>query len=314
MARPRKADGTARQDGGALPPAGGDPHVEAFLEMLSAERGAARNTLAAYASDLADFAGFLAPAGPASASPAEISAYLSRLSAAGLSARTAARRLSALRQFFRFLAQEGMRADDPTLLATSPKLPAALPKALTEAEVAALIEGAASLPPPQGPRAAALVELLYASGLRASECVSLPFSALRAEGLMVAVRGKGGKERLVPIPPRARAAAEAARDPKAPSRFLFPSRAASGHLTRQGMALLLKQAALAARLDPARVSPHVLRHSFATHLLARGADLRSLQLLLGHADIATTQIYTRVMQERLAQAVAKHPLARQRRG
>lgn len=314
MKRPRKANGTARQDGGALPPAGGDPAVEAFLEMLSAERGAARNTLAAYASDLADFAAFLAPARPASASPAEISAYLAHLSAAGLSARTAARRLSALRQFFRFLAQEGMRADDPTLLTVSPKLPAALPKALTEAEVAALIEGAASLPPPQGPRAAALVELLYASGLRASECVSLPFSALRAEGLMVAVRGKGGKERLVPIPPRARAAAEAARDPKAPSRFLFPSRAASGHLTRQGLALLLKQAALAAGLDPARVSPHVLRHSFATHLLARGADLRSLQLLLGHADIATTQIYTRVMQERLAQAVAKHPLARARRG
>jgi integrase/recombinase XerD len=314
MARPRKADGTARRDGDEAPGAGGDPEVEAFLEMLAAERGAARNTLAAYASDLADFAAFLAPERPASASPGQISAYLAHLSAAGLSARTAARRLSALRQFFRFLAQEGMRADDPTLLTVSPKLPAALPKALTEAEVAALIAGAASLPPPQGPRAAALVELLYASGLRASECVSLPFSALRAEGLMVAVRGKGGRERLVPIPPRARAAAEAARDPKAPSRFLFPSRAASGHLTRQGLALLLKQAALAAGLDPARVSPHVLRHSFATHLLARGADLRSLQLLLGHADIATTQIYTKVLEERLAQAVAKHPLARARRG
>jgi len=307
VARPRKPDG-------APPAAAGDAAVEAFLEMLAAERGAARNTLAAYASDLADFAAFLAPARPAQATPAHVSAYLARLSAAGLSARTAARRLSALRQFFRFLAQEGMRADDPTLLTVSPRLPAALPKALSEAEVATLIEGAARLPPPQGPRAAALIELLYASGLRASECVSLPVSALRAEGLMVAVRGKGGKERLVPIPPRARAAAEAAREAKDPSRFLFPSRAASGHLTRQGMALLLKQAALAAGLDPARVSPHVLRHSFATHLLARGADLRSLQLLLGHADIATTQIYTKVMQERLREAVARHPLARARGG
>jgi integrase/recombinase XerD len=296
------------------PPAAADPAVEAFLDMLAAERGAARNTLAAYKSDLDDVAGFLAPGRLAQATPGQVSAYLARIERAGLSARTAARRLSALRQFFRFLAQEGMRADDPTLLTASPRLPAPLPKALSEAEVEALVTAAATLPPPQGPRAAALVEMLYASGLRASECVSLPFSALRAEGLMVVVRGKGGRERLVPIPPRARALAEAAREPKAPGRFLFPSRAASGHLTRQGMGLLLKQAALAAGLDPARVSPHVLRHSFATHLLARGADLRSLQTLLGHADIATTQIYTRVMQERLAQAVAKHPLARGRGG
>ncbi len=296
------------------PPAATDTAVEAFLDMLAAERGAARNTLAAYASDLADFAGFLAPVRAAAATPAQVSAYLARIERAGLSARTAARRLSALRQFFRFLAQEGMRADDPTLLTASPRLPAPLPKALSEAEVEALVAAAGTLPPPQGPRAAALVELLYASGLRASECVALPVSALRAEGLMVVVRGKGGRERLVPIPPRARALAEAARGPKAPGRFLFPSRAASGHLTRQGMGLLLKQAAMAAGLDPARVSPHVLRHSFATHLLARGADLRSLQTLLGHADIATTQIYTRVMQERLAQAVAKHPLARGRGG
>jgi integrase/recombinase XerD len=292
--------------------AAADPDIEAFLEMLAAERGAARNTLAAYASDLADFAAFCAPQAAAAAGAEQISAYLGHLAAAGLSARTAARRLSALRQFFRFLAAEGRRAEDPTLLLASPRLPAPLPKALSEAEVEALIAGAWRLPPPQGPRAAALIELLYASGLRASECVALPFSALRAEGLMVAVRGKGGKERLVPIPPRVRAAAEAARDPRSPSRFLFPSRSASGHLTRQGLALLLKQAAQAAGIDPARVSPHVLRHSFATHLLARGADLRSLQLLLGHADIATTQIYTRVLQERLAAAVARHPLARRR--
>jgi integrase/recombinase XerD len=294
--------------------AAADPDIDAFLEMLAAERGAARNTLAAYASDLADFAAFCAPQPPAAAEAERISAYLAHLAAAGLSARTAARRLSALRQFFRFLAAEGRRAEDPTLLLAAPRLPAPLPKALSEAEVEALIAGAWRLPPPQGPRAAALIELLYASGLRASECVALPFSALRAEGLMVAVRGKGGKERLVPIPPRVRAAAEAARDPGAPSRFLFPSRSASGHLTRQGLALLLKQAAQAAGIDPARVSPHVLRHSFATHLLARGADLRSLQLLLGHADIATTQIYTRVLQERLAAALARHPLARPRSG
>ena len=299
-------------------------HVEAFLEMLAAERGAARNTLAAYLADLADFTGFAAARGMAvhEADAETLRAYLARLTDAGLSARTAARRLSALRQFHRFLVREGVREDDPTELLEGPKTPRSLPKALTEAEVEALIEGAARLPGARGPLAVAVVELLYCSGLRASELIALPAGALRPDADLIAVRGKGGKERLVPISRRAREAmlaATAARSkpggktrPGGGSRWLFPSRAASGHLTRQGLGLLLKDAALAAGLDPERVSPHVLRHSFASHLLGRGADLRSLQVLLGHADIATTQIYTKVLEERLRKLVAEHhPLARE---
>jgi integrase/recombinase XerD len=290
-----------------------DPRVEAFLEMLAAERGAARNTLAAYAADLADFAAHAVARGvpPAQATPQHVQAYLRDLAAAGRSARTAARRLSALRQFFRFLVREGDRADDPTELAESPRLAAGLPKPIAEPEVEALIAGAAKLAGRRGPLAVALVEMLYGSGLRVSELIALPAAALRADAPMIAVLGKGGKERLVPISARARAAAEAARAGlKRPSRWLFPSRAAAGHITRQQVGVVLKDAALAAGLDPARVGPHVLRHSFATHLLSRGADLRSLQVLLGHADIATTQIYTRVLEERLRQVLeAHHPLA-----
>jgi integrase/recombinase XerD len=292
--------------------------VEAFLEMLAAERGAARNTLAAYRADLDDFAGFCAARGvPVHGADAEaLRAWVAGLAAAGFAARTQARRLSAVRQFHRFLAAEGIRPDDPTELLESPRLPASLPRALSEAEVEALIEAAAGLPGRRGPVAAAAVELLYCSGLRASELVALPAGALREGEGLVAVRGKGGKERLVPVSARARALALAARaeaaeraGPRA-ARWLFPSRAAAGHLTRQSLALLLKEAALAAGLDPARVSPHVLRHSFASHLLGRGADLRSLQVLLGHADIATTQIYTRVLEARLKALVeAHHPLA-----
>jgi integrase/recombinase XerD len=294
-------------------------HVEAFLEMLAAERGAARNTLTAYLADLTDFAGFAAARGVAvhAADAATLRAYLARLADAGLSARTAARRLSALRQFHRFLVREGVREDDPTELLEGPKAPRSLPKALTEAEVEALIEGAARLPGGRGPLAVAVIELLYCSGLRASELIALPAGALRPDADLIAVRGKGGRERLVPISRRAREAALAARPEPGPQakpggRWLFPSRAASGHLTRQGLGLLLKDAALAAGLDPARVSPHVLRHSFASHLLGRGADLRSLQVLLGHADIATTQIYTKVLEERLRRLVAEHhPLGRE---
>lgn len=290
-----------------------DRHAEAFLEMLAAERGAARNTLLAYQADLGDLAAFLAGRGVSvSAAGAEdLRAYLGHLDDLGLSARTAARRLSAIRQFHRFLAAEGIRADDPTILLDSPRLPRSLPKALTEAEVEALIAAAATLPGRKGPLAAALVELLYCSGLRASELIMLPALAMRADSPLVVIKGKGGKERLVPISQRARDLALAARDPKRPSRWLFPSRAAAGYLPRQSLGLILKEVALAAGIAPERVSPHVLRHSFASHLLGRGADLRSLQLLLGHADIATTQIYTRVLQERLQQVVeAHHPLAR----
>ncbi|MGG5811943.1 site-specific tyrosine recombinase XerD [Falsiroseomonas sp. CW058] len=293
-----------------------DRHADAFLEMLAAERGAARNTIAAYAADLSDFAAHCTARGmrAADATPELVQSYLRGLSDLGLAARTAARRLSALRQFFRFLAREGVRPDDPTELQESPKLPASLPKALSEAEVEALIGAAARLPGHRGPLAVALLELLYSSGLRVSELVALHAAALRPGAPLVAVMGKGGKERLVPVSNRAREAALAARPaPKEgarPSRWLFPSRAAGGHITRQAVGIILKDAALAAGLDPDRVSPHVLRHSFASHLLGRGADLRSLQILLGHADIATTQIYTKVLEERLRKLVEDHhPLA-----
>jgi len=291
-----------------------DRHLEAFLEMLAAERGAARNTLAAYEADLSDFAGFARRRGDATlatAGPELLRRYVAGLTDQGLSPRTAARRLSALRQFHRFLVREGVRADDPTELLDTPRLPAPLPKALRREAVVALLEAGARLPGPRGPLAAAALELLYCAGLRASELVSLPATALAAEAPLVMVRGKGNKDRLVPISARARQAALALRDPQAPSKWLFPSRAASGHMTRQTLHNLVHDAALAAGLDPATVSPHVLRHSFATHLLEGGADLRSLQLLLGHADIATVQIYTRVLEERLQALVAEHhPLAR----
>ena len=294
-----------------------DRHIDAFLEMLAAERGAARNTLLAYSADLDDFAGFAAARGIGTdrADEAVLRDWLVAQSTAGLSARTAARRLSALRQFHRFLLREGVRADDPTQLLDSPRLPPTLPKYLSEAEVDALLGATATLKPAQGRLGAAALEILYATGLRVSELLALPRGALSADRQMLIVRGKGGRERVVPLSQAAREAAAAlvaGRDKPADSRWLFPGRDPSQAMTRQGFALLLKQVALAALLDPARVSPHVLRHSFASHMLARGADLRSLQTLLGHADIATTQIYTHVLAERLQRLVQDHhPLARQ---
>ncbi|HEV7458460.1 MAG TPA: tyrosine recombinase [Roseococcus sp.] len=292
--------------------------LEAFLEMMAAERGAARNTTDAYRRDLED--ALVALGGDlATADPDSLRQYLRGLAAIGLSPRTQARRLSALRQFFRFLAREGHRADDPTELLDSPKLPAPLPRALTEAEVQALLAGAETLPGEKAALAVAAIEMIYASGLRVSELVTLPAGALREDTPLVMVRGKGGRERLVPLSRRAKEAAaqaraglvERTRSKPRTGRYLLPSRGANGHMTRQSVGLLLKQAAEAAGLDPERVSPHVLRHSFATHLLARGADLRSLQMLLGHADIATTQIYTRVMEEKLRAVLAEHhPLSR----
>ncbi|MDE2007263.1 MAG: tyrosine-type recombinase/integrase, partial [Rhodospirillales bacterium] len=245
-----------------------DRHVEAFLEMLAAERGAARNTLAAYGADLADFVSFAAARGEAaSAAGAEtLAAYLRGLAAAGLSARTAARRLSALRQFHRFLLAEGTRADDPTAALDSPRLPRALPKYLTEGEVAALLAAAR-----ERPAVLAAMEVLYASGMRVSELLSLRRAALGPA--MLRVRGKGGKTRLVPLTEAARAAAAAFVAVSVKSEFLFPGRDPRRAMTRQGFALMLKPVALAAGIDPARVSPHVLRHSFASHLLAHGADL-----------------------------------------
>ena len=295
-----------------------DRHIEAFLEMLAAERGAARNTLMAYQADLGDFAEFAAGKGQpvARSDAAVLQAYMAGLQRAGLAARTAARRLSALRQFHRFLLREGIRADDPTTLLDAPRLPKTLPKYLTEQEVDALLGACEQMRGQRGIVARAAVEILYATGLRVSELLSLPRLALGADAKVLLIRGKGGKERIVPLSDRAKIAAEAlvAEHKKAATRYLFPGRAASRALTRQGFFLLLKQVALEAGIDPARISPHVLRHSFASHLLARGADLRSLQLLLGHADIATTQIYTHVLAERQQRLVeAHHPLARPKR-
>lgn len=290
-----------------------DRHIEAFLEMLAAERGAARNTLAAYRSDLDDAAGFATARGKALArqDAATLRAYLAALSEAGLSARTAARRLSALRQFHRFLVREGVRADDPTELLDSPRLPQGLPTYLSEAEVDALLAAAAGRPPPKGPALRAALEILYATGLRVSELLALPRTALAGDGVLLLVRGKGGRERVVPLSDAAREAARPLLAGK--GRWLFPGRDPTSPLTRQGFAVLLKGVALDAGIDRGRVSPHVLRHSFASHMLARGADLRSLQLLLGHADIATTQIYTHVLAERLQTLVERHhPLARGR--
>jgi integrase/recombinase XerD len=298
-------------------------HLEAFLEMLIAERGAAANTVEAYRRDLADFAGFLAQRGTPveAADTAALRAYLARLARAGMAPRTAARRLSALRQFHRFLYGEGVRSDDPTAALDSPRQGRPLPKYLSEAEVDQLLAAAHARPGPDGARLVTLLELLYATGLRVSELVGLPLAALARDRRLLSVRGKGNKERLVPLSGPARAALaawlpvrEAALGRGRASRWLFPSFGRSGHLTRHRLGQLLKELALAAGLAPARVSPHVLRHAFATHLLAHGADLRSVQRLLGHADISTTQIYTHVLEERLKSLVAEHhPLAKQER-
>jgi len=289
-----------------------DRHIEAFLEMLAAERGAARNTLAAYRADLEAFATHAAGQGerPGGASAATLQKYMQSLHGAA-AARTAARRLSCLRGFHRFLLQAGVRTDDPTMLLDAPRLPTTLPKNLAEAEVDALLAAAAARPGVTGLLGRAALEILYSTGLRVSELLGLPRAALSGASETLIVRGKGGRERMVLLSSRAKAAA-AALNGATDSKWLFPGRDPRHPMTRQGFALLSKQVALAAGLDPARVSPHVLRHSFASHMLAHGADLRSLQTLLGHADIATTQIYTHVLAERLQQLVAlHHPLADQ---
>ncbi|MCR9219168.1 MAG: site-specific tyrosine recombinase XerD [Alphaproteobacteria bacterium] len=301
-------------------------HLDPFLEMMTAERGAAANTRAAYRRDLADYCGFLSARGegPERAPSDAISAYLSHLAAAGAKATTAARRLSAIRQFHRFLQAEGVRPDDPTAVVDAPKRGRPLPKILSEAEVDRLLEaaraGTSAATEADRLRLACLLELLYATGLRVSELVGLPLAAVRREEPFLMVRGKGGKERLVPLSEPARRAlsayraARAAHLPgKSESPFLFPSRSADGRLTRQRFGQMLKALAVEAGLDPDRVSPHVLRHAFASHLLANGADLRAVQKMLGHADISTTQIYTHVLNDRLKRLVAeKHPLARGR--
>ena len=295
-------------------------HVEAFLEMLAAERGAAPLTLAAYRADLADFARARASDAIATAATEDLRQYLSQLAKAQLAPRTAARRLSALRQFYRFLVLEGVRKDDPTAALDAPRLGRPLPKLVSEAEVKQLLEAARAKPGPEGLRLVCLLELLYGSGLRVSELVGLPLAAARRDQRFLLVRGKGDKERLVPLGAPARAALAAYLAVRShflgageSTRWLFPSRGAEGHLTRRWCGALLKELAIAAGIDPARLSPHVLRHAFATHLLDHGADLRSVQAMLGHADITTTQIYTHVLGDRLQRLVAEHhPLARKK--
>ncbi|MCB8875795.1 site-specific tyrosine recombinase XerD [Acidisoma silvae] len=290
-------------------------HLEAFLEMMAAEKGAARNTLLAYRTDLEDVLAFLRSRGDdlLTCQTAALRAYLASLTDLGLSERTQARRLASLRGLTKFLLREGIRADDPARLLSSPKARPVLPKNLTETEVDTLLATAAS-EAAKGPRGLMLqagLEILYASGLRISELLSLPAVALTRDAEMLMVRGKGGKDRVVPLSETAREVARKLRDthPKG-SKWLFPGRDARQPLTRQAFFLALKDAALKAGLDPARVSPHVLRHSFASHMLGRGADLRSLQMLLGHSDIATTQVYTHLLTERLQKLVENHhPLA-----
>ena len=298
------------------------PRLEAFLEMLAAERGAARLTLAAYGNDLGDLARYLAGRGQTldEADAQALHEYMSAAATRRLSPRTLARRRSAMRQFYRFLLVEGIRADDPTAGIDAPRLGRPLPKVLSEDEVTGLLAAAEAWPGDEGVRLRCIVELLYAAGLRISELISLPLAAAQRDPRFLTVRGKGGKERLVPLGVPARRALAgylACRGrflaSQRAARWLFPSRGASGHLTRQRCGQLLKELALAAGLDPARLSPHVLRHAFASHLLDNGADLRSVQQMLGHADIATTQIYTHVQSARLKRLVeTAHPLARRK--
>ncbi len=298
-------------------------HVEAFLEMLAAERGASVNTIEAYQRDLIQCARFLAARDVVfgGARSEDLRSYLAALGETRLSPRTVARRLSALRQFYRFLFSEGLRADDPTAGLEAPRQGRSLPKVLSEGEVDAMLKAAHARSGPDGARLVAILELFYATGLRVSELVGLPVSAAARDPQVLIVRGKGERERLVPLNDAARQALAAYRVERGrflpggrDSRWLFPSRGKDGHLTRHRVAQMLKGLAGEAGIDPGRVSPHVLRHAFASHLLNRGADLRSVQKMLGHADISTTQIYTHVLDERLKALVReRHPLSRPER-
>ncbi len=301
--------------------------ISAFLEAQAAELAASENTLLAYGRDLTYFADWLGDRNRDldTADQAIIESYLIDLDNSGLSRSTRARRLSAIRQYYRFAFEEGWRADNPGLQIKGPKREKSLPKTLSEAEVEAILAAARDAGRPEDRvRNTCMIEVLYATGMRVSELVSLPVAAARGNPNLLLVKGKGGKERMVPLSPPARAAlAEwlevrdareadaAARLRKPESRFLFPSTGKLGHLTRHRFYLLLKDLAVAAGVMPSKVTPHTIRHAFATHLLANGADLRAIQTLLGHADVATTEIYTHVLEERLRDLVlTHHPLAK----
>jgi integrase/recombinase XerD len=311
---------------------GDQGRISAFLDAQSAEAGAARNTLLAYGRDLKDFTDWLTARSLTLLSvPREgIEDYLSFCDAQGLSRATRARRLSSIRQIMRFALEENWRDDDPAGRISGPGRMQRLPKVLGRAEVQAMFDALPRLGRNDIERARnlALIELIYATGMRVSELVTLPAAACRGNPALLLIRGKGGKERMVPLSPPAQRALAAwlqLRD-HAPedsplghlvagkgARWLFPSSAREGHMTRQAMNGFLGQLAVAAGIDPTRVSPHVLRHAFATHLLEGGADLRAIQTLLGHADLGTTEIYTHVLDSRMRDLVLKHhPLARQR--
>ncbi len=295
------------------------PRVEMFIEMMAAERGASRNTIEAYSRDLIEFGLFIARRNRniEAADTKNIRDYLAQLRSKGRATATHARKLSVLKQFFQFLCAERYRDDDPTARIGGPKMARSLPKYLSESEVNKLISVARRQSGKSGARLIALVEILYATGLRVSELVSLQQTAITSDGQMLLVKGKGNKERMALLTAPAIKAISEYLDVRqkflkkgTSSLYLFPSKAKEGHLTRVGLGLILKDLAISAGIDPKRVSPHVLRHSFASHMLANGADLRSLQQLLGHADISTTQIYTHVLEERLRDlVVSKHPLA-----
>ncbi len=299
--------------------------VQSFLEAQAAELDAATNTQLAYARDLSDFADWLTPKGLhfATANQDDVEGYLIDCDAQGLAASTRARRLSAIKQLYRFAFEESWRAENPAIRIKGPGKSKSLPKTLTVTEVERLLDAARTSK--DGNRNTALMELLYATGMRVTELVSLPVSAARGNPAMLLVRGKGGKERMVPLSPSAKTAmAEwlierdaidevAIKNGNVASRFLFPSRGKLGHLTRHRFFGLIKEFAVAAGVSPAKVTPHTLRHAFATHLLAGGADLRSIQTMLGHADVATTEIYTHVLDERLTELVLQHhPLSRKK--
>jgi len=298
--------------------------IEAFLEMMAVERAAAANTLKNYGRDLTRFSAFALRRGESlqTAGADDIAAWLEALEAEGLAASTAALKTSALRQFYQFLYGEGHRADNPTAAIERPKTRRPLPKILTSDEVGNLFIAAQNLEGAKGARMRALLEVLYAAGLRVSELVALPLTAIRKSERFLVVRGKGDKERLAPLTDRALSAVSAyldcrdaflvRRNGKAvASSWLFPSRGKAGHLTPSRFAQMLKALAVDAGIAASKVSPHVLRHAFATHLLEGGADLKSVQQMLGHADITTTQIYTHVAQDRLKELVfSRHPLAK----
>lgn len=296
--------------------------IDAFLEMMSAERGASDNTLSAYRRDLTDWGNVLGKKDLLTAGTGALEAVLAAWASKGIAPSTAARKLSSMKQFCLFLQLEGLRKDNPAHSLRGPKQGRPLPKIMSEADVNALFEAAEKNTTPKGTRMLCLLEILYAGGLRVSELVTLKVTATNRRDNCLMIKGKGGRERLVPLTGAAqRAIGEwlEIRDTTLPKNdiakdraksFLFPSASKMGHLTRERFAQMLKDLAREAGLNAAKISPHVLRHAFATHLLSNGADLRSVQTLLGHADISTTQIYTHVLDERMRELVeTKHPLA-----